>query len=203
MSDHNDFQPTLPNQQQQQESISSENQYNNFTVHKVDPNLVVRPRKVYVNQEPMNAKDTFWTGKKKLIPDYSRIEELDKFALQAPDDLQQNPQELVEYLIQPATTDLERYRLLFRWQANKIVTGRRSNPDVTTAFEAIKAGESSPKVSSAMIFQELCSIVDLPRDVVKGYVKDSAHYPGKDGPFSWHSWNVIRIEEEEYLCNPL
>ena len=66
------------------EAISSENQYNNFAVHVVDPKEGVankKPLVVFYNEQPMRVEDTFWSGKRKLIPDFRRIKTLDKHAV--------------------------------------------------------------------------------------------------------------------------
>lgn len=79
MTDKSHIQSPLSQQQLQQEASC---EYNDFSVHRVDPKTVVKPRKLFVHQDPMSAEDTFWPGKKKVIPDYSRINELDRFAIQ-------------------------------------------------------------------------------------------------------------------------
>ncbi|XP_077980127.1 kyphoscoliosis peptidase-like [Glandiceps talaboti] len=70
-----------------------------------------------VVEKPSRIEDTFWEEKKKLIPNYERMRELDRHAVKASQKLKNNPEQLISYLTSVAKNDLEKIRVIFRWEA--------------------------------------------------------------------------------------
>ncbi|XP_006819661.1 kyphoscoliosis peptidase-like [Saccoglossus kowalevskii] len=159
----------------------------------------------------LTMEDIFWEKKKKLIPNYARMIEIDKHAQQAPVELKNSPTELVSYLTQIAQSDLEKFRALFRWEAENV------DYDVENYYGDISKSDSSPEgvlkhgksvcAGYSELFNYLCGIAQLECVNMSGASKGGDYQPGDTFPINNgkietdHAWNKIKIDGQWYLCD--
>ncbi len=122
---------------------------------------------------------------------------IDRHALAAPAGLQRSPQQLVEYLVQPARDDTDKARAIFRWLAEHVeydvasyLAGTivpQSASDVLTSGKAVCSG-------FATAFESLARLAGLEAVSVHGYAKGFGYQPGDAvGPAN-HDWNAVRLQ---------
>ncbi|XP_006819662.1 kyphoscoliosis peptidase-like [Saccoglossus kowalevskii] len=159
----------------------------------------------------LTMEDIFWEQKKKLIPNYERMKEIDKHAQQAPEELKNSPTELVSYLTQIAQSNLEKFRALFRWEAEHI------DYDVESYYGDLAKSDSSPEgvlkhgravcAGYSELFKYLCGIAALECVTISGASKGGDYQPGDTIPINNskiktdHAWNKIKIDGQWYLCD--
>lgn len=102
---------------------------------------------------------------------------IQKYVQATPDIIENNIDELTEYLVIPAKNDLEKITSLYQWliqnirydkQAYKNGNHRinRSNVDILKRKKAICWGYST-------LFKALCEAVDIPCEIISGYGRTS------------------------------
>ncbi|KAJ8031929.1 hypothetical protein HOLleu_25296 [Holothuria leucospilota] len=90
-------------------------------------------------EQPVKIEDTFWSGKRKVIPDFQVMRDIDKHTLAAPQNIKTNLKRLVQYLIKPAKNDVGKYRAIARW------IGQNIDYDADVYFRGIKNSPSDPQ----------------------------------------------------------
>ncbi|XP_078000231.1 kyphoscoliosis peptidase-like isoform X2 [Glandiceps talaboti] len=128
-------------------------------------------------------------------------------------DLKNSPTELVNYLTSIADNDLEKFRVLFRWEAENV------EYDVDSVYGNKGRGDNSPEgvLKNRMavcegysgLFKWLCSLAGLETKCVSlsGVSKGADYQPGD--PFelingkikTTHAWNKICVNGQWYLCD--
>ncbi|PIK39326.1 putative kyphoscoliosis peptidase-like [Apostichopus japonicus] len=111
---------------------------------------------------PIKIEDTFWSGKKKLIPDMEVMRKIDNHALKAPKNIKTDVSKLVTYLIKPASNDLQKYRAIVRWISDNIaydvdVFFNRNTPLSSDPMEALKKG-AAVCAGYSSLFQLMCNM---------------------------------------------
>ncbi|XP_033114254.1 uncharacterized protein LOC117114666 [Anneissia japonica] len=160
----------------------------------------------------LTIEDLFWKGKRKLIPDLTALRRFDKHALQAPVELKNDVTTLVQYLTRFAETDLQKARVLFRWEANYL------SYDVNYLDTKIRGDNSAEAALArgvcvcdgyAKLYKMLCEEAGLKCEYIDG---GSRSAPGldyeqcrEDGepielPDS-HAWNIVWIDNRPYQCD--
>ncbi|XP_070546250.1 kyphoscoliosis peptidase-like [Ptychodera flava] len=162
------------------------------------------------SQKYFNIEDTFWKEKRKLIPNYDRMRVLDQHALKAPKRLKNSPKDLVSYLLKPAKNDLERYRLLFRWEAQNVdydVEGYYSGNYGDNSPEGVLKNGKSVCEGYGGLYKYLCELAGLECVKLSGSSKGGDYKPGDVFPIidgkvkTDHAWNKIKIDGDWYLCD--
>eukprot|EP00058_Branchiostoma_floridae_P013113 XP_002598601.1 hypothetical protein BRAFLDRAFT_66995 [Branchiostoma floridae] len=127
--------------------------------------------------------------KKDLIPDVEVFKDLDKRA------------------VQPATTPLEKARILFRWVTSHIqyavdsyVTG--SSKSKSTAPVAVFQHRMSVCQGYSDLYREMCRLAKVECVTISGRSKGGSYRVGdKFGPDSDHAWNAVEIDGRWYLLD--
>ena len=129
---------------------------------------------------------------------------IDKHAIKAPKALSTDLPQLIDYLSETSTNDLEKVRSFYSWiihnikYDNKAYKGgnkriNHSNQDVLNRRKAVCYGYSD-------LFKEMCSISKIPCVVISGHPK----MPRDAVPnlqSANHAWNAVRIEGQWYLLD--
>ncbi len=126
-----------------------------------------------------------------------RYRELDNYALKVPSTYSSDMQLLVNYLIMPTSTDVEKARVIFRWITHNVTyddhgynTGNYSDVSAEGVFKyrrAVCEGFSE-------LFKAMGDLAGLEIEKISGYSKGYSYEPGDRFSESNHSWNVIRID---------
>jgi hypothetical protein len=127
-------------------------------------------------------------------PDYSSI---DRHALAAPLSVTNSIQTLSKYLIQPAHSDTEKARAIFRWMTANIrydTEGYFSGNCENTSAEGTLKSRKSVCAGYGNLFEALATSAGLEVVVIPGYAKGTGYIPGQAIPTeSNHDWNAVRI----------
>jgi len=125
-------------------------------------------------------------------------------AKRVPGHLTLDPQQLSEYLIQPAQSELEKARSIFVWIAYNITydmkavqEGVITNPSADYALRnrvAVCQGYSN-------LFNALCEKAGLDSKTINGYSKGLGYQKGEKFYQSDHSWNAVKINNGWYLVD--
>ncbi|XP_078621326.1 uncharacterized protein LOC144887801 [Branchiostoma floridae x Branchiostoma japonicum] len=138
------------------------------------------------------------------IPDVDVFKDLDKRAIEAPEG-HATIKDLVLYLIETATTPLEKARVLFRWVASHIqydvvsyVTG---GPKEVTPVGVFR-NRMSVCQGYADLYKDMCRFADVNCVTISGRSKGGSYKVGdKFGPDSDHAWNAVEIDGRWYLLD--
>ena len=127
-------------------------------------------------------------------PDYSKI---DRHALAAPPSVTNSIQSLSDYLTQPARSDTEKARAIFRWMTANITydtEGYFSGNCETTSAEGTLKSRKSVCAGYGNLFEALAASAGLEVVVIPGYAKGTGYVPGQTIPSeSNHDWNAVKI----------
>jgi hypothetical protein len=134
---------------------------------------------------------------KTLKPD--QFSTLDEYAKNSPEKYEKDIPTLVEYLIKPANTELEKARVLFTWVATHIKYDDKAfntelYPDYTPEFvlsekKAVCEGYSN-------LFKALCNEAGLEAEKLIGYAKGYGYKIGDRFEKTDHAWNAIKIDNQ-------
>ena len=140
----------------------------------------------------------------KNVEAVDRFKVMDAHALAAPDSVKASMSNLVDYLIEPAQTDLERVRVIYRWITDNIAYD-------TDAFFTGQYGDTSPEgvldsgksICSGYsgLFKSLLDLAGVPAVEINGYAKGYGYTEGKTYSRTNHAWNAVEIEEEWYFID--
>ncbi|XP_078621431.1 kyphoscoliosis peptidase-like [Branchiostoma floridae x Branchiostoma japonicum] len=155
-------------------------------------------------EESLEQKTPEPITKKDLIPDVEVFKDLDERAIQAPEG-HATIKDLVLYLIETATTPLEKARVLFRWVTSHIqydvvsyVTG---GPKEVTP-EGVFKKRMSVCQGYADLYKDMCRLADVNCVTISGRSKGGSYRVGrKFGPGSDHAWNAVEIDGRWYLLD--
>jgi len=122
---------------------------------------------------------------------------VDSYALKAPKSISKNLPELTKYLASDYTTDLEKVRSFYTWIIHSIdydksayKKGRRrinrSNADILDRKQAVCFGYTT-------LFKAMCEQVNIPSEIVSGYVKDRSTGVANLSTVD-HAWNAVKID---------
>ncbi|MDX9846652.1 MAG: transglutaminase domain-containing protein [Tenuifilaceae bacterium] len=126
-----------------------------------------------------------------------RFKELDDYALNVPSTYSSNMELLVDYLIKPTYSDIEKARVIFRWITNNVTyddrgynTGKYSDVSAEGVFKyriAVCEGFSE-------LFKVMGTLAGLEIEKVSGYSKGYSYTPGSKFSDTNHAWNLIKID---------
>jgi hypothetical protein len=134
--------------------------------------------------------------------DYSAI---DAHALAAPADVENDPDRLAAWLVQPARTDGQRARALFRWEADRIhydLPAFQTDNIPDQSPQAVLASRKAVCAGYSRLYERLAHAAGLECEIVPGFSrgvgwKPGDPYPDKDN----HAWNAVRIAGEWRLLD--
>ena len=111
---------------------------------------------------------------------------------------------LTEYLIEPAQTDLERIRVIYRWITDNIAYD-------TDAFFTGNYGDTSPSgvLSSGKsicsgysgLFKNLLDLAGVRSVEISGYAKGYGYKEGYTYSRTNHAWNAVEIKGYWYFID--
>lgn len=129
--------------------------------------------------------------------DFSRI---DQHAFAAPRSVEASFQTLVDYLIEPATNDIQKARAIYAWVAKNIsydVQGYFSGSYRSCAPEDVLRSKTSVCAGYSGIFKQLCDLAGVECVEISGYAKGySFSTTGRVSSSPDHAWNAIKIDGE-------
>lgn len=159
------------------------------------------------------------------VADFSTInfEKADKIALKYKDENLSNLPQLSYKLTSELTTDVERFRAIFKWVCSNIANDygmfkrnmrrreRYRNDSVKfatwnnefkkRAFEKLLKKNRTVCTGYAYLIKELANLANIECEIVNGFARTSTinvetlKYPN-------HSWNVVKLNGKWYLCDP-
>ncbi|XP_041456036.1 uncharacterized protein LOC121408585 [Lytechinus variegatus] len=154
-----------------------------------------------------NIEDTFWNGKKALIPDYDLMRKIDEIAINGPKIPQTDIKSLVLKLTETAEGELQKIRIIFRWISENI------SYDSAFLNTNIRADQSPAAVLSSgialcegfsQLLSEMSRLAGIRCETILGVSKSIGFYPGATDYLynqGRHSWNRVRIEDQWYYCD--
>ncbi|XP_066286953.1 uncharacterized protein [Branchiostoma lanceolatum] len=134
----------------------------------------------------------------KPYSDKTSFTELDNHAIKAPSHLNADFSRLVGYLVQPARTELQRTRVLFRWVSAQNVSNMSipDRPAENTPDWYLKQIQQKKTYLYPVLFLNLCRYAGLTCSYVRGYAKSARLFPGTKyvGTEPMGTWTVVRID---------
>lgn len=133
--------------------------------------------------------------------DFSAV---DRWARQAPNTLEENLPALTAYLIEKASTDLEKTRAIYTWIITHIIYDEPAalrNKRTNHSIEDVLKRKRALCVGYAQLFREMCSLAGIPAYVINGYVRQS-EFMRETFEEPNHSWNAARLDGRWYLFDP-
>ena len=133
------------------------------------------------------------------------FKDIDKYAINAPDNAKVSIQSLASYLTKPARNDREKARAIFRWISNNIgydvsgffngTYGDSTAKGVLRSGRAVCSGYSN-------LFESLANASGLETVTITGYAKGYNYTPGLkfSGPTN-HAWNVVKLDGKWQLVD--
>jgi len=153
----------------------------------------------------VNFRSTYPAEETINLDDYTeRFKELDRHALDTPRSAKASLESLTEYLIEPAETDLEKVRVIYRWITDNIsydteayFSGRRAE---TSPAGVLRTGKSVC-AGYAGLFKNLLDIAGVTSIELNGYAKGYSYDEGDHFTRTNHAWNAVQIDERWYLID--
>lgn len=137
---------------------------------------------------------------KKKIPKTLKPDEfysLDEYARKTPKQNEKDIKTLAEYLIKPATSDMEKVRVIFTW----VTTHVRYDADAFNSgnypdYSAENVLESKKAICEGYsnLFKALCEAAGLEAEKVTGYAKGYGYNIGDKFTDTDHAWNAVKID---------
>jgi hypothetical protein len=125
------------------------------------------------------------------------FDKLDQHALKAPADVEKSLDTLAKYLAEPARSDRDKARVIFRWITDRIAydaegffTGKYGD----LRAEAVLGRRKAVCTGYANLFEALGKRIGLEVAIVHGYAKGVGYVPGQDLKTYGHSWNAVKID---------
>jgi len=134
----------------------------------------------------------------------NRLAELDAYAKSTPKNVESDCQTLAAYLIEPATNESEKARLIFSWIAFHIKYDAKS-------FNSGNYGDMSARgvlksrlgvcEGFANLFKALCEAGGLECAFISGYSKGYGYRPKQKFNKPGHAWNAVKADGHWYLMD--
>jgi hypothetical protein len=157
--------------------------------------------------------------------DFSTItfEKADKIALEYKNETLTNLPELAYKLTSDLTTDVERFRAIFKWVCSNVANDyymysknmrkrqRFKNDSVRlkdwndefkkVVFQKLRRNNRTICTGYAYLIKELANLANIDCEIVHGFAKTSTiNIETLDVPN--HSWNAVKLDGKWYLCDP-
>jgi hypothetical protein len=130
---------------------------------------------------------------------------MDRHAAQVPAAMSATPERLVDYLIRPARTDVEKLRALYRWvtlhidyDAGALFSGRVCR----TALEGVWSSRVAVCDGFATLLHQFGTLAGLRMETVTGYVKGFGFQQGEPASGNVnHAWNAVSLKGNWHLLD--
>lgn len=122
--------------------------------------------------------------------------EIDDYARKAPVSLETDLDELTDYLVKPAKTELEKVRLIFSWIAfhiNYDANGYNSGNYGDLSPNGVLKRKLAVCEGYSALFQAMCESAGLEGEKLSGYAKGYSYRTGQIFSKTNHAWNVVKI----------
>lgn len=130
---------------------------------------------------------------------------IDDYAMSAPSSKERNVEVLAEYLIEPASDNVEKVRSFYIWLTHNIEYDikafLRNELMVNETQEMFLKRKKGVCQDYAELFHSLCEEAGIKSYVVSGYSKGISYDSNRQISEPDHSWNVVAIDKEWYLLD--
>lgn len=139
--------------------------------------------------------------------DAARLAVMDAHALAAPPEAAASVATLAVYLAQPARTEVEKTRVIYRWMAENIAydtQGLFSGQVGDNSADAVLRSRRSVCAGYADLFTALARAMGLEAVAISGYAKGYGYAVGEtvgDGAAN-HAWNAVKCDGQWRLLDP-
>ena len=124
---------------------------------------------------------------------------LDSFARNVPKEYEKDIETLVNYLITPAKSEMEKARVLFTWVATHVHYDddafNSGNITASTAEKVLLTKKAVCDGYSTLLY-ELCVEAGLEAEKVSGFAKGYGYTKDEEFKEPDHAWNIIKIENQ-------
>ncbi|KAI1309461.1 Kyphoscoliosis peptidase [Halotydeus destructor] len=135
------------------------------------------------------------TRKKEMIPSLALFKEIDRRAVQCPEEVMTSITGLVDYLKQGSSNDLFNVRAIFRWIAHNIRYDWKYMGVTLSSNEVLRLREGVCK-DYCLLFGDMCRAAGIRVKLIQGFAKGHDYRPGyqfKLGEDIAHNWNAVYI----------
>ncbi|OFY87012.1 MAG: hypothetical protein A3F72_03305 [Bacteroidetes bacterium RIFCSPLOWO2_12_FULL_35_15] len=139
---------------------------------------------------------------KKKIPKTLKPDEfhsLDEYAKKTPKQYEKDIHTLSDYLIKPATTDMEKVRVIFTWVATHVrydadAFNSGNYPDYSA--ENVLSNKKAICEGYGNLFKALCEAAGFETEKIIGYAKGYGYNIGDKFTETDHAWNAVKIDNK-------
>ena len=130
------------------------------------------------------------------------FQEIDAWAVNAPNSAATSIQNLVTYLLQPCQNDMEKARVIYRWITNNISydedTGKKIEQGINTGLPdegaaAVFSRRNGVCAGYSNLFKQMCDYAGLQSVYVSGWGKVDYAYLAATSYKKDHAWNAVQI----------
>ncbi|SHK52001.1 Transglutaminase-like superfamily protein [Reichenbachiella agariperforans] len=117
-------------------------------------------------------------------------------SISAPENLNEDIEELIEYLSQVAKTDKQKIQVISYWITNNIeydLTGFFSNSYGNSSWANTLITKKAVCQGYSELFKEFCDLLDIECYLITGYAKGYGIEPGYSFQETNHAWNIVKI----------
>lgn len=147
----------------------------------------------------------------KTVRDYMKeleaavaVEDFDRHALQAPPEAEKSVDALAKYLVEPAKSDREKVRLIFRWITDRISYDTQSyfsgTPTETDAEGTLRT-RTSVCEGYSNLFEALCKAAGVTEVKIVGYAKGYSYRNGAKFDDTNHAWNAVQLDGQWWIID--
>lgn len=175
-------------------------EFRNFVTDLLPENKQNIDSLITLSPTPPNIKEQKSTNKKtpkSIKPD--EFFSLDEYARKTPKQNEKDLQTLADYLIKPASTDLEKVRVIFTWVATHIAYdddafNSGNFPDYSA--ENVLANKKAVCDGYSNLFKAICEAAGFEAEKIIGYAKGYGYSIGDKITETNHAWNAVKIDNK-------
>jgi len=129
---------------------------------------------------------------------------IDKHALAAPKNIQDDLPKLYEYLIQPCETPIEKVRSFYIWIVHNIEYDQKAldlkRARINKNLGGILQRKKAVCVGYSQLLEALCNKANIPNEIISGYTRIEGEPLQLEAPD--HTWNAIFLNGQWHLLEP-
>ncbi|CAD5124780.1 DgyrCDS13043 [Dimorphilus gyrociliatus] len=119
------------------------------------------------------------------------------------DILEKSEENLVKYLTKVCFDELKKVRILFRWLSSLKLPELSLDNKIEKSVSYYLNQLYREETDYSTVFQRLCSLANLKCFICEGRIRtDTDSNRKNDDKYIKSRWNVVRIKDNWYLCNP-